>query len=61
MAFCREEIERRKMEFETEDDEDIDEDEEDDIDGEEEEDIDEVRMKFNKITKCVPFVSILGV
>jgi hypothetical protein len=44
------------MNFEEEEEE-----EEEDIDEEEEEHIDEVRMKYNKITKYIPFVLIVGV
>ncbi len=54
--FYRQQIERRKMNFEEEEEE-----EEEDIDEEEEEHIDEVRMKCNKITKYIPFVLIVGV
>ncbi len=56
MDFYRQQIERRKMNFEEEEEE-----EEEDIDEEEEEHIDEVRMKYNKITKYIPFVLIVGV
>jgi len=67
MEFYRQQIERRKMNFETEDEgddeEDIDEDgdEEEEEEEEEEENADEVRIKFNKITKYVSFILIVGI